>query len=117
MPNDISKLFTSFKTTTSRRYTSGFFAISSHMVQKCLAGVGMGPASHSFLAPGFLRYRRHDTLVAAAALRVMNAQAALHQDYPTTTISLGSPRATGVHFTTGLLENSRSYAISCVACP
>jgi hypothetical protein len=32
----------------------------------------------------------NDTLIAAAALRVMNAQGALHQDYPTTTISLGN---------------------------
>ena len=36
------------------------------------------------------RALRNDTLVAAAALRVMNAQGALHQDYPTTTISLGN---------------------------
>jgi hypothetical protein len=35
------------------------------------------------------RALRNDTLFAAAALRVMNAQGGLHQDYPTTTISLG----------------------------
>ncbi|MBV8889106.1 MAG: PASTA domain-containing protein [Alphaproteobacteria bacterium] len=32
----------------------------------------------------------NDTLIASAALRVMNAQGALHQDYPATAISLGN---------------------------